>query len=110
MIPDGAVSSRSHGYRTSASPFWPVDPVVVDDGRRQRCVRAGRRVLRLRAEWGGHLRGETCHGVTGVGDTPSGKSMKVKSFSVPEIRKMTDAALIEVTKNGSGKIRPTKTS
>jgi mono/diheme cytochrome c family protein len=28
--------------------------------------------------------------------------MKVKSFSDPEIGKMTDAALIGVTKNGSG--------
>lgn len=47
---------------------------------------------------------QMCHGATGAGDTPAGKSMKVKSFSDPEVAKMSDAALIGITKNGSGKM------
>lgn len=47
---------------------------------------------------------QMCHGATGAGDTPAGKSMKVKGFKDPEVAKMTDAALINITKNGQGKM------
>ncbi len=47
---------------------------------------------------------QMCHGATGAGDTPAGKSMKVKSFKDPEIAKMSDAAMINITKNGQGKM------
>lgn len=47
---------------------------------------------------------QMCHGATGAGDTPAGKAMKVKSFSDPEVAKMSDAALLGITKNGSGKM------
>lgn len=47
---------------------------------------------------------QMCHGATGAGDTPAGKSMKVKSFKDPEVAKMSDAALLGITKNGSGKM------
>lgn len=47
---------------------------------------------------------QMCHGATGAGDTPAGKSMKVKSFSDPEVAKMSDAAMINLTKNGQGKM------
>lgn len=47
---------------------------------------------------------QMCHGATGAGDTPAGKSMKVKSFKDPEVAKVTDAAMINITKNGQGKM------
>jgi mono/diheme cytochrome c family protein len=47
---------------------------------------------------------QMCHGATGAGDTPAGKSMKVKSFKDPEVAKMSDAASIGITKNGAGKM------
>jgi cytochrome c6 len=47
---------------------------------------------------------QMCHGATGAGDTPAGKSMRVKSFKDPEIAKMSDAAMINITKNGQGKM------
>jgi len=47
---------------------------------------------------------QMCHGATGAGDTPTGKAMKVKSFSDPEVAKMSDAALLGITKNGQGKM------
>ena len=47
---------------------------------------------------------QMCHGATGAGDTPAGKSMKVKSFKDPEVAKMSAAALMEIVKNGSGKM------
>jgi len=47
---------------------------------------------------------QMCHGATGAGDTPAGKAMKVKSFKDPEVAKLTDAAMINITKNGQGKM------
>lgn len=47
---------------------------------------------------------QMCHGATGAGDTPAGKSMKVKAFKDPEVAKMSDSAMIALTKNGQGKM------
>jgi len=47
---------------------------------------------------------QMCHGATGSADTPAGKAMKVKSFSDPIMLKMSDATLLGLTKNGSGKM------
>ncbi len=47
---------------------------------------------------------QMCHGATGAGDTPAGKAMKVKPFSDPEVAKMSEAALMNITKNGQGKM------
>lgn len=47
---------------------------------------------------------QMCHGATGAADTPTGKTMKIKSFADPEVVKQTDDALINVTKNGQGKM------
>lgn len=47
---------------------------------------------------------QMCHGVTGAADTPAGKAMKAKPFNDPEVAKMSDSALLNVTKNGSGKM------
>lgn len=45
-----------------------------------------------------------CHGADGAGDTTMGKKLGAKSFHSPEVSKMTDAELFEVTKNGKNKM------
>jgi len=46
-----------------------------------------------------------CHGPDGTGNTPVGKSMKLKSLKSPEDIKATDADLFRQTKNGVGKMQ-----
>lgn len=45
-----------------------------------------------------------CHGADGTGNTPVGKSMKVRSFKSDEDVKATDAQLIKDTTDGVGKM------
>jgi cytochrome c6 len=45
-----------------------------------------------------------CHGADGMGNTPVGKSMKVRSFKSPEDVKATDPELFRQTKEGIGKM------
>ena len=45
-----------------------------------------------------------CHGVDGLGATPSGKAMKAASFKDPAIVKSPDAALIAIIKSGKNKM------
>lgn len=45
-----------------------------------------------------------CHGADGMGKTPTGKALKVKSFMDPDLVKATDADLIAATKSGKGKM------
>jgi len=45
-----------------------------------------------------------CHGPDGVGDTPVGRNMKVRSFKSDEDVKATDAELFKQTKEGVGKM------
>ncbi len=47
---------------------------------------------------------QMCHGTTGLGDTPAGKAMSVPSFTDPKVTAMSDATLLAVIKNGSGKM------
>jgi len=47
---------------------------------------------------------QMCHGATGEAETPAGKAMKVKPFSDPVLVKMSDATIVNLTKNGSGKM------
>jgi mono/diheme cytochrome c family protein len=47
---------------------------------------------------------QMCHGATGMADTPAGKSTKARSFSDPEVMKMSDEELINVTTNGHNKM------
>lgn len=47
---------------------------------------------------------QMCHGATGAGDTPAGKSMKVKPFNDPAVAKLSTAALQGITKSGQGKM------
>jgi cytochrome c6 len=46
----------------------------------------------------------TCHGADGKGDTPAGKSMKVRSLADPEVAKMTDDELASAIEKGKGKM------
>ena len=46
----------------------------------------------------------TCHGQDGKGDTPAGKSMKVRSFADPDVAKMTDEELAGLIEKGKGKM------
>jgi mono/diheme cytochrome c family protein len=45
-----------------------------------------------------------CHGVDGKGDTPAGKKLGTKDFHSPDVAKMSDAELFEVTKKGKDKM------
>lgn len=46
-----------------------------------------------------------CHGVDGTGNTPVGKSMKVRSLKSPEDVKESDTELFKQTKDGVGKMQ-----
>ncbi|MCU1255293.1 MAG: cytochrome c, class [Candidatus Angelobacter sp.] len=46
---------------------------------------------------------QVCHGADGKG-SPAGQKLGVKDFHSPEVQKQTDAELIEVTKQGKGKM------
>ncbi|HEV3037391.1 MAG TPA: cytochrome c [Candidatus Angelobacter sp.] len=47
---------------------------------------------------------QVCHGADGKGDTTAGKKIGVKDFHSPEVAKMSDAELFEVTKKGKEKM------
>jgi mono/diheme cytochrome c family protein len=47
---------------------------------------------------------QMCHGPDGKGDTAAGKKMGVKDINSPEVAKMKDAELIEITTNGKAKM------
>jgi len=47
---------------------------------------------------------QMCHGADGTGNTPAGKSTKVRSFSSDDVKKMSDDDLIAVTTNGKNKM------
>jgi mono/diheme cytochrome c family protein len=49
-----------------------------------------------------------CHGPDGVANSGVGKIMRVKPVSDPEVRKLTEAEMIELTRNGVGKMQPYK--
>jgi mono/diheme cytochrome c family protein len=45
-----------------------------------------------------------CHGPDGKGDTVPGKKLGVKDFHSPEVAKMSDAELFDITKKGKDKM------
>ncbi len=45
-----------------------------------------------------------CHAADGSGDTPMGKKTATHDFRSPEIQKMTDAELTEITAKGKNKM------
>jgi len=46
----------------------------------------------------------TCHGADGSGQTPMGKSMKLRDLRSAEVQKQTDQELYDWTANGKGKM------
>lgn len=46
-----------------------------------------------------------CHGADGTGNTPVGRSMKLRSLRSPEDVKASDAELFKQTKDGVGKMQ-----
>jgi mono/diheme cytochrome c family protein len=51
---------------------------------------------------------QMCHGEKGMADSAAGKSMKVKPISDPDVKKMTEAQMVEAVHNGMGKMQPYK--
>jgi cytochrome c5 len=45
-----------------------------------------------------------CHGADGKGNTPVAKTMSVRDFSSPEVKKETEAELIAITAKGKNKM------
>ena len=48
---------------------------------------------------------QVCHGADGKGSA-AGQKLGAKDFHSPEVQKETDAELIEITKQGKGKMPP----
>jgi len=49
-----------------------------------------------------------CHGANGMADSGAGKAMKVKPATDPDVKKMSEAQMIEAVRNGMGKMQPYK--
>ena len=47
---------------------------------------------------------QMCHAADGSGNTPAGKSTKVRPFDSPEVMKLSDDDLIKITKSGQNKM------
>lgn len=47
---------------------------------------------------------QACHGADGKADTAAGKKLGTKDFHSPEVAKLSDAELIEITKKGKEKM------
>ena len=47
-----------------------------------------------------------CHGPDGAGQTPTGKSLKVRDIRSPEVQKQTDAELSDIIAKGKNKMPP----
>ncbi len=45
-----------------------------------------------------------CHGADGTGNSPTGKAMKVRDLSSPDVQSQTDAQLTEIVTNGKNKM------
>jgi len=51
-----------------------------------------------------------CHGATGMSDTAMARALKVKPVTDPSVKNMGLPEMIEVTRNGMGKMQPYKNS
>src|SRR6266568_414697 len=49
-----------------------------------------------------------CHGANGSGDTPMGKSLKVRDLRSDPVQKQTDIELTKIIAGGKGKMPPQK--
>jgi mono/diheme cytochrome c family protein len=46
----------------------------------------------------------SCHGADGAGQTPAGKSLKIRDLRSPEVQKQSDADLQKIMTDGKGKM------
>ncbi len=51
---------------------------------------------------------QMCHGVSGMADSPAGKSMKVLPVTDPSVKGMSEEKMIDAVTNGMGKMQPFK--
>ncbi len=51
-----------------------------------------------------------CHGADGSGQTPMGKSLKLKDLGSADVQKMTDAGMTKLLTDGKGKMPASKLS
>ncbi len=51
---------------------------------------------------------QMCHGATGLADSGAGKAMKVKPATDPDVKKMSEAQMIDAVHNGMGKMQAYK--
>ena len=51
---------------------------------------------------------QMCHGEKGLADSGAGKSMKVKPATDPDVKKMTEAQMIDAVHNGMDKMQAYK--
>ena len=49
-----------------------------------------------------------CHGTDGTANSGIGRVMRVKPVSDPEVKKLTESEMIQLTANGAGKMQPYK--
>lgn len=47
---------------------------------------------------------QMCHAADGTGNTPAGQKTGTHDFKSAEVKKMTDQQLLDITKNGKGKM------
>jgi len=47
---------------------------------------------------------QACHGADGTGDTTMGKKLGARDFHSPDVAKMTDTELFDITKKGKAKM------
>jgi cytochrome c6 len=51
---------------------------------------------------------QMCHGEKGLADAGAGKAMKVKPATDPDVKKMSEAQMIDAVHNGMGKMQAYK--
>ena len=51
---------------------------------------------------------QMCHGEKGLADSGAGKAMKVKPATDPDVKKMSEAQMIDAVRNGMGKMQAYK--
>lgn len=47
---------------------------------------------------------QMCHGAAGLADSPAGKAMKVKPANDPDVKKMSEAEMVNAVRDGMGKM------
>src|SRR5579863_782979 len=51
---------------------------------------------------------QMCHGEKGLADSGAGKAMKVKPATDPDVKKLSEAQMIDAVHDGMGKMQPYK--